>query len=117
MSLFRSLEVATLFVYTLKSARIPILVLIVQQLAASIRNSVHTHLSEVPYLKSLTLAHPVTGDENFQISVIVGADYYWCFVQDEVIQGDGPTAVLSRLGYLLSGPLPLPNPLIQLTFI
>ena len=71
----------------------------------------HTHLSEVPYLKGLTLAHPVTGDENFQISVLIGADYYWRFVQDEIIRGDGPTAVQSRLGYLLSRPLPLPQPI------
>ena len=89
MSSSRSLEVATLFVHTLNSARIPISVLIVQQLAAPIQNSVHTHLSEVPYLKGLTLAHPVTGDENFQISVLIGDDYYWRFVQDEIIRGDG----------------------------
>ena len=35
------------------------------------------------------------------------ADFYWCFVQDRVVRGDGPKAVESRLGYLLSGPLPL----------
>ena len=27
-------------------------------------------------------------------------------MQDQIVQGDGPTAVESRLGYLLSGPLP-----------
>ena len=54
------------------------------------------------------MAHPVTSDENFHISVLIGADY-WQFIQDHVICGDGPTAVQSRLGYLLSGPLPLPR--------
>jgi hypothetical protein len=30
-------------------------------------------------------------------------------VEDEVIRGQGPTAVASKLGYLLSGPLPTPS--------
>ena len=38
--------------------------------------------------------------------MLIGADYYWHFVQDRVIRGKGPTAVESKLGYLLSGPLP-----------
>ena len=55
------------------------------------------------------MAHPITSDENFHVSVLVGADYYWQFIQDHVVRGDGPTAVQSRLGYLLSGPLPSPQ--------
>ena len=39
-------------------------------------------------------------------------DHYWSFVQDHIIRGDGPTAQQSRLGYLLSGPMP--NPTTQL---
>ena len=56
-------------------------------------------------MKGLQLAHPITENENFEISVLIGADYYWSFVQDHVVRGDGPTAVQSKLGYLLSGPL------------
>ena len=84
-------------------------VLIVPQLAAPIRNSVRTHLGKLSYLKGLSLAHPVTGDENFRISILIGADSYWQFIQDCTVRGNGPTAVKSKLGYLLSGPLPLPN--------
>jgi len=54
----------------------------------------------------IKLAHPVTDDENFEISILIGADYYWTFVEDHIIRGTGPTAVSSKLGYLLSGPLP-----------
>ena len=53
----------------------------------------------------ITLAHPVTDDENFELSILVSGDYYWTFVEDQVIRGEGPTAVVSKLGYLLSGPL------------
>ena len=55
------------------------------------------------------MAHPITSDENFHVSVLIGADYFWQFVQDQVVRGNGPTAVQSRLGYLLSGPLLLPQ--------
>ena len=41
----------------------------------------------------------------FEITVLIGADYYWQFIEDKIIRGDGPTAVKSKLGYLLSGPL------------
>ena len=40
---------------------------------------------------------------------MIGADFYWQFIQDRIIRGEGPTAVESRLGYLLSGSLPFPS--------
>ena len=73
--------------------------------AAPVCNSTRACLSQLPYLSGLTLAHPVTNDENFHISVLIGADLYWEFIQDHIVRGDGLTAVQSGLGYLLSGPL------------
>ena len=56
-------------------------------------------------LKQLTLAHPVSKTEWFNVSLLIGADYYWQFVGDDIVRSpNGPTAVSSRLGYLLSGP-------------
>ncbi|VDI17231.1 Hypothetical predicted protein [Mytilus galloprovincialis] len=48
-----------------------------------------------------------TGIVNMQISEFGGkeADYCWSLVQDEIIRGDGPTAVKSKISDLLSGPL------------
>jgi hypothetical protein len=37
--------------------------------------------------------------------MLIGADYYWDIVQNKIIRGKGPTAVQSRLGYLLSRPM------------
>ena len=34
-----------------------------------------------------------------------GVDHFWKIVGDHVIRGNGPTAIESKLGYLLSGPL------------
>ena len=61
--------------------------------------------AKLPYLKGLKLAHPVTGDWTFTISMLIGANHYWDIVEDSVIRGDGPTAVKSKIGYLLSGPM------------
>ena len=36
--------------------------------------------------------------------MLIGVDYYWKIVE---VRGDGPTAVQSKLSYLLSGPLTL----------
>jgi len=101
VSAARSLQL----VHTLDHTVIPISVLIVPQLAAPLQNSLRVNIRTVPYLRDLKLAHPVTEDDSFEINILVGADHYWTFIQDRIIRGDGPTAVQSRLDYLLSGPL------------
>lgn len=105
----KKFAVATIRIHTMNGGQIPVSVLVVPKLAAPVRNSIRAHLNHLPYLSGLTLAHPVTSDENFRISVLIGADHYWEFIEDQVVRGDGPTAVKSRLGYLLSGPLPVPQ--------
>ena len=62
-------------------------------------------MEDLYYLRGLKLAHPTTSDESFEVSFLIGADYYWDLVEDHVIRGRGPTAVASKLSYLLSGPL------------
>ncbi|XP_065883120.1 uncharacterized protein [Dysidea avara] len=113
----RFLQVATILVHTQDRSVIPISVLVVPQLAAPLQNSVRMEVSKMPYLKHLQLAHPVTEDDSFEINILVGADYYWTFVQDQVIRGNGPTAVKSCLGYLLSGPLLQPSVAVNLVHI
>ena len=56
------------------------------------------------HLSSLELAD-CPGDTGIDaIDVLVGSDYYWNFVTGETCRGtDGPVAIRSRLGWLLSG--------------
>ena len=63
-------------------------------------------ITKVKYLKGLELAHPETQDGEFEFSLQIGADHYWRIVQNHVVRGNGPTAVKSKIGYLLSGPIP-----------
>ena len=74
-------------------------------IAAPLKNSLQTSIESFPHLRNLKLAHPITNEHNFQISILIGADYYWCFVEDKIVRGDGPTAQQSKLGFLLSGPV------------
>ena len=101
----RNLPVGVIQVHTIAGDKISISVLIVPKIAPPLQNLPRTSLQQVPHLNGLQLAHPITENENFEISVLIGADYYWSFVQDHIVRGNGPTAVESRLGYLLSGPL------------
>ena len=102
----QSFETTTVHVFADHGQSIPINVLVVPSIAVPLK-TYQREAANLPYLRGLKLAHPVTEDEVFNISVLIGADFYWSFVQDKVVRGNGPTAVKSKLGYLLSGPLPV----------
>ncbi|XP_044184801.1 uncharacterized protein LOC122964943 [Acropora millepora] len=56
------------------------------------------------HLEGLELADNFDNTES--IDVLIGSDYYWDFVSGDSIKGDqGPTAVYSKFGWLLSGPM------------
>ena len=97
--------VAHIQIKTRSGQLIPLSTLITPTIATPLRNTTSTSITKLNHLKGLTLAHPVTSDRKFEISLLVGADHYWDIVEDDVIRGNGPTAVGSKLGYLLSGPL------------
>ena len=101
----RELRKSTVYVETEDRRKIPIEVLIVPTIAVPLQNHIRYVNRNSDYLKGIKLAHPVTEDDMFEISLLIGADFYWEFVEDIVIRGNGPIAVKSKLGYLLSGPL------------
>ena len=101
----RQLDVATVDIITDEGDTIPVRVLVVPTIATPLQNKHHRDISNLPHLRGLKLAHPVS-DGNFEINLLIGADHYWDIVQDNIIRGEGgPTAMQSRLGYLLSEPL------------
>ena len=101
-----TLNVAQINLVTNSGEQLPLSVLIVPTIASPILNIVESDISQLPYLRNLPLAHPVTTDRQFHISLLIGADYYWSIVENHIIRGNGPTAVKSKIGYLLSGPMP-----------
>ena len=95
--------------------KVSISVLTVPFTAAPIKNSVQTSIENFPHLHGLKLAHPITNEHNFHISILIGADYYWYFVEDKIIRGKGATAQQSKLGFLLSGPMSSPTSQLHAT--
>ena len=78
---------------------VPISVLIVPKIATPIQNSCPVELDNLPHLKGLQLANPVTDSEEFLVSILIRVDYYWSFLQDHIVRGDGPMAQQSWLGW------------------
>ena len=71
---------------------------------------VNTAVDKYPHLQGLPLAETSTGGESSEISVLIGSDYYWSIVGNEIIRGEcGPIALSTKLGFYLSGPVDTGN--------
>ena len=57
-----------------------------------------------PYLSTLDLADESDPDCVLDVGILIGADHYWALVSGRNCQGDGPTAIETRFGWVLSGP-------------
>ena len=54
----------------------------------------------------LRLADYCTEEETLNVDILIGSDYYWNLVTGHTIRGtQGPTAVHTKLGWVLSGPV------------
>lgn len=64
-----------------------------------------TCVAESQHLASLELADHADGETNLDVDVLVGSDYYWHLVTGGVSRGtQGPVAIHTKLGWVLSGP-------------
>ena len=104
-STVKKFDVATVNLRTDNGQTIPIRVVIIPVIAVPQKNHVTTAIHDLPYLKGLNLVHPVTDDEQFTITLLIGADHYRDITEDKIIRGSGPTAAKSKIGYLLSRPI------------
>ena len=58
-----------------------------------------------PHHSGLELADFSHGNEDLEVDVLIKSDHYWKLVTGEMVRGaSGPTAVQTRLGWVLSGP-------------
>ena len=59
----------------------------------------------------LRLADYCAEGETLNVDILVGSDYYWTLVTGHTIRGTrGPTALHTKLGWVLSGPVSYGNP-------
>ena len=62
-------------------------------------------ISSYPHLQDLLLAD-VCDKPKGEVDVLIGSNYYWNFVTGDIVKSsEGPVAVDSKLGWLLSGPI------------
>lgn len=102
----KRVEVATIHLQPDQGGTIPIETIIVPTIATPLQNQATVHLQDLPHLQGLKLAHPISDEDLFEIDLLIGADHYWNIVEDHIVRGCGPTAAKSKIGYLLSGPVP-----------
>ena len=57
-----------------------------------------------PYLSVLDLADHSDTESRLDVGILIGADLYWSVVTGRTRQGNGPTAIETKLGWVLSGP-------------
>ena len=100
----RNFDTGSLLVEARNGDKISLKVMVVPEIAVPI-TTFEVDTKRMKYLQGLKLAHPGMKDDVFNISLLIGADHYWDFVGNRTVRGKGPTAVESKLGYLLSGPV------------
>ena len=106
----RTLAVATILVHTLNGTRIQISVLIVLRTCRTYQKCACS-LACYPSFAEPSTCSP--GNWRWELWYLYSyrADYYWHFIQDYTVRGNGPTTVQSKLGRLLSSPPQLPQPM------
>ena len=99
-------EVVELNVQANDGTEIAIRAIVIDFLIDPLEDKYREKLLELTHLKNLNLAHPYTGEKTFQVDLLIGADFYWSFIGDEKrIRGQGPTAINSKISYLVFGRL------------
>ena len=87
---------------------------VIPLVCAPLKNqAIHFAASHYPHISTLPLAdYPNDVEENdLDIEVLIGLDFYWVFMSGGSIRGEqgGPIALESKLGWVLSGPVPVPS--------
>ena len=63
-------------------------------------------LDAYPHLRGLKLAEIYNDGADLPINILIGADYYWDICTGHTKRGEeGPCAIKTRMGWVLSGPL------------
>ena len=74
--LHRQMDTVSIQIRTTTGELVSLSALLVPTIATPISNPLDTDVLQLPYLKGLPLAHPITASENFEISLLIGADHY-----------------------------------------
>ena len=72
-----------------------------------VKQPIVTCIEKTSSFKGLEFADYSDGKSSLQVDVLIGSDYYWELVTGSVCRSEqGPTAIHTKLGWVLSGPMP-----------
>ena len=81
----KKLHLALISLRTNDGGEVLMSVLVIPKIAAPLQNLIPCPGDHFPYLRDLPLAYPVQAIGKFEISLLVGADFYWHIVRDRVV--------------------------------
>ena len=99
-----NLEKVQFCVLDMNGARIPISCFVKDICAPINGQNIKFAIENYSHLKDLRLADSHFAEGNVCVDILIGADFYWSIVDNEIIRGiEGPVAIKSKVGFLLSG--------------
>ena len=100
-------DVVSLGLYTQSGGAVQLSFLSVPLICDPISDQPITHAMEnYEYLADLDLADYSSASDLLEADVLIGSDHYWKLVMGEVVHGtDGPIAIQTKFGWVLSGPV------------
>ena len=67
-----------------------------------------------PHIKNILLADSNPNNESLSTDILIGADYYWSIINNQVIKTkEGPITLDPKVGWILSGPVNDPSVIIN----
>ena len=101
----KEFPIVRMHVKTTTHQMIPIEAICVPKICAPLSNqNTKFYADNYRHLRKLCLADYSRGEEKLNVNVLIGLDYYFSFVTGKIIRGEGgPTAISSKLGWILSG--------------
>ena len=102
----RVCEIIQLRVATNDGGSLVLPVVVVPHICNPVRTcSIYTSSGAYEHLSGLELADPGVDGSDLETDLLIGSDHYWKVVTGRVVRGNnGPTAIETRLGWVLSGP-------------
>jgi hypothetical protein len=62
-------------------------------------------IDKYSHIRQLDLADPPGCSDLANPDILIGSDHYWDLVSAEIIRGEGPIAIHTTLGWVLTGPI------------
>ena len=101
------IDVVNLGIKAVYGSDIEVSAFVVPLICQPLKNQFVSNASKTySYLSNLHLADYLSGQDDAEVDILIGSDHYWKIVTGKTKKGEGgPTAIQTKLGWVLSGPV------------